>query len=141
MDMQVKLLRVLQEQEFYRVGGTSLKKVNVRIITATNRDLAQFVKEKRFREDLYYRLNVVSLKIPPLRERAEDLPELIELFLQEFSHKYEKPHLSLPHQIYQRFLHYDWPGNIRQLRNMVERYVVLEEADLEQLPITSPPTP
>lgn len=132
LEMQVKLLRVLQEQEFYRVGGTEKKKVDVRIIAATNQNLEQQMKKDLFREDLFYRLNVFSIHIPSLRERPEDIVELIQMFLIEFSSKYQKSIDSLPQEVLSSFLHNDWPGNVRQLRNMIERYVVLyDEASTE----------
>jgi PAS domain S-box-containing protein len=125
LEMQVKLLRVLQEQEFYRVGGTERKRVDVRIIAATNQNLEQQMTKDLFREDLFYRLNVFSIHIPPLRERPEDIVELIQMFLIEFSSKYHKSIESLPQEVLSSFLQNDWPGNVRQLRNMIERYVVL----------------
>jgi PAS domain S-box-containing protein len=125
VEMQVKLLRVLQDQEFYRVGGTQRIVVDVRIIAATNQNLESYIERGLFREDLYYRLHVVSLQIPPLRERSEDILELIQLFLIEFSTKYQKPVPTLPQDVLSSFLHHEWPGNVRQLRNMIERYVIL----------------
>jgi transcriptional regulator with PAS, ATPase and Fis domain len=130
--MQVKLLRVLQEQEIYRVGGTDKREVDVRIIAATNQNLEGYIEKGLFREDLYYRLNVISIQIPPLRERSEDILELIQLFLIEFSTKYQKPIPTLPQDVLSSFLHHEWPGNVRQLRNMIERYVILyDEAGSE----------
>lgn len=129
LDLQVKLLRVLQEQVFYPVGGTSPKRVDVRIIVATNQNLAQLVEEGRFREDLYYRLNVVHLEIPPLRERKTDIPELAYLFLAEHAAAYNKNVADIDPAVMAYFLRYHWPGNIRELRNMVERMVVLSEGD------------
>lgn len=129
LDMQVKLLRVLQEQEIYRVGGMKPRKVNIRIIAATNRDLEQRMKEGLFREDLFYRLNVVSLVIPPLRQRQDDLAELVQLFLQEFAMKYKKRLPTLDPAVLQAFIQYPWPGNIRQLRNTLERLVILAERE------------
>ncbi|WP_419095736.1 sigma-54 interaction domain-containing protein [Caldalkalibacillus horti] len=130
LDMQVKLLRVLQEQEVYRVGATEARKVNVRIIAATNRDLEHRVTEGLFREDLFYRLNVISLVIPSLSQRADDLEELIHIFLQEFAARYKKPVPSIDFSVLQAFKAYSWPGNIRQLRNVLERIVVLTERGL-----------
>ena len=137
LDLQVKLLRVLQEQVFYPVGGTSPKRVDVRIIVATNQDLAQLVEEGRFREDLYYRLNVVSIEMPPLRERKTDIPELAYLFLAGHAAAYSKNVADIDPAVMTCFLRYHWPGNIRQLRNIVERMVVLTEGDtltIETLP-------
>ncbi|GAB6181047.1 sigma 54-interacting transcriptional regulator [Desulfotomaculum defluvii] len=129
LDMQVKLLRVLQDGVFFRVGGSIPIKVDVRIIAATNRLLEDMMSKGTFREDLYYRLNVVSLEIPPLRERREDIPELVYLFLQEFSQLYNKQISKLDPGVMATFLAYSWPGNIRQLKNVVERMVILTEGD------------
>ncbi|CCO07160.1 Sigma54 specific transcriptional regulator, Fis family [Desulforamulus hydrothermalis Lam5 = DSM 18033] len=128
-DMQVKLLRVLQDGVFYRVGGATPVKVDVRIIAATNRSLEEMMANGQFREDLYYRLNVVALEIPPLRERREDIPELVYLFLQEFSQLYQKQINKLEPGVMATFLAYAWPGNIRQLKNVIERMVILTEGD------------
>lgn len=124
LDMQVKLLRVLQERKYYRVGGEKEINIDFRIIAATNRDLQEEMRKGTFREDLYYRLNVVSLLIPPLRERREDIIELTYSFLNDFSINYNKPIRDLPSNIMHELLHYNWPGNIRELRNVVERLVV-----------------
>nr|WP_238457665.1 sigma 54-interacting transcriptional regulator [Desulforamulus ferrireducens] len=129
LDMQVKLLRVLQDGEFLRVGGSTPIRVDVRIIAATNRSLENMMANGTFREDLYYRLNVVSLEIPPLRERREDIPELVYLFLQEFSQLYNKYITKLEPGVMATFLAYSWPGNIRQLKNIIERMVILTEGD------------
>src|SRR5690625_592642 len=123
--MQVKLLRVLQEREFYRVGGTSSVKVDVRIIAATNQDLERMVKKGDFRADLYFRLNIISLEIPPLRERKDDIPELIQHFLQILTDRHNKSSPTLTPESLQVFIEYDWPGNIRELANIIERLVVL----------------
>ncbi|OLS40085.1 sigma-54-dependent Fis family transcriptional regulator [Bacillus sp. MRMR6] len=127
LELQVKMLRVLQEKQYYRVGGTSPIPVDVRIIAATNRDLEKMVEEGRFREDLYYRLNVVSISIPPLRDRIEDLPELVQLFLQEFSLKYKKPVPAIDPEVMVAFMHFPWNGNIRQLKNTIERMMILAD--------------
>ena len=127
LEMQVKLLRVLQENEVYRIGGTTPKRVNVRVIAATNRNLEKMVEEGTFRSDLFYRLNVVSLPIPSLRERIEDIPELVHYFLYELSIKYQKPIPTISTDAMHVFLEYDWPGNIRELRNIVERVMILAE--------------
>ncbi len=137
LELQVKLLRALQERQFYRVGGTEPIHVNTRIIAATNRDLEQMVAEGRFREDLYYRLNVFSLDIPSLRERVQDIPELVQLFLQEYSASHEQPVPRLATEVMQALIDYSWPGNIRQLRNVIERLTILQEEDIilpEHLP-------
>ncbi len=130
VEMQVKLLRVLQEGSFYRVGGSEQVQVNVRVLAATHRDLESMISRRQFREDLYYRLNVVSLEIPPLRERREDVPELVHLFLQEFAQKYEKAITKIEPAVMTAFLDYSWPGNVRELKNAVERLVVLTEGEV-----------
>ncbi len=127
--MQVKLLRVLQEREITRVGGTDTFKVDVRIIAATNRDLPEEIGTGRFREDLFYRLNVVTLLAPPLRERAEDIPILAQHFLIHFAQKNHKRIKGFSPQAMDRFLHYQWPGNVRELMNAIERGVVLSRSD------------
>lgn len=124
LEMQVKLLRVLQERKYYRVGGEKEIDIDFRIIAATNRDLQELMKEGKFREDLYYRLNVVSLHIPPLRERKEDIIELTHYFLNDFSLSYQRPIHEFPPEVIHELLRYDWPGNIRELRNVVERLIV-----------------
>ncbi|MBA4535951.1 sigma 54-interacting transcriptional regulator [Bacillus aquiflavi] len=130
LELQVKLLRVLQEKEFYRVGGTSPIPIDVRIISATNRNLEEMIEEGLFREDLFYRLNVVSIHIPPLRERIEDIPELIQLFLKEFSIKYKKPVPIIDPEVMVTFMHFPWNGNIRQLKNTIERMMILADEDV-----------
>ncbi len=132
MNLQVKLLRVLQEREVMRVGGTRSKKVDFRLIAATNQDLEQMVKQNTFREDLYYRLNVVPVCIPPLRERKEDIVPLIIFFLNKFNKKYGLNKKISP-EVIQNMLKYDWPGNIRELENTVERLVVTSDRNLIQL--------
>jgi PAS domain S-box-containing protein len=135
--LQVKLLRVLQDQVYYPVGGSKPCRVDVRIIVATNRNLAQLVEQGLFREDLYYRMNVVHIRIPPLRERKNDIPELAYLFLAEFSKVYQKKVMDIDPAVMTYFLRYHWPGNIRELRNVVERMVVLSEGGcltVEMLP-------
>lgn len=129
LELQVKLLRVLQEKQFYRVGGTKPIPVDVRIIAATNRDLEKMVSDGAFRQDLYYRLNVVSIPIPPLRERMEDIPELIQLYLKEFSIKYKKPIPNIDPEVMYLFMENSWDGNIRQLRNTIERIMILADED------------
>lgn len=127
--LQVKLLRVLQDKCFYRVGGTEPLQVDTRIIAATNRDLGKMIKTGEFREDLYYRLNVIALEIPALRERTEDVPDLVQAFLQEFTLKYNKPKPTFDPEIMLKFLNYHWPGNIRELRNVIERLAILAEGE------------
>lgn len=123
--LQVKLLRVLQEQEFERVGDTRTIRVDCRVVAATNRDLLSLVEENDFREDLYYRLNVVPVYLPPLRERREDIRELVEHFLEEYAERNKKPALKLTAEALTHLENYDWPGNVRELQNYVERAVVL----------------
>ena len=123
--VQVKLLRVLQEREFQRVGGTSDLKTNVRLIAATNRDLTALMEQNQFRSDLFYRLNVIQLYVPALRERTDDIPELANHFARSFAHKMEKPIAGLTAEALQLCLAYKWPGNIRELENVMERAVTL----------------
>jgi DNA-binding NtrC family response regulator len=125
--VQVKLLRVLQQREFERVGGTQTLKVDVRIVAATHRDLTAEVKAGRFREDLFYRLNVVSLTLPPLRDRKSDIPALTSHFLEKYSDSYGKQVKGLAPGTLQALLAHDWPGNIRELENAIERAVVLAQ--------------
>lgn len=132
-DIQVKLLRFLEEWEFERVGGIKTIKVDVRLITATNSDLARLVEEGRFREDLYYRLNVVSIRVPPLRERKEDIPILVKAFLAELSRENDKNVSSMTPESLDALVAYDWPGNIRELRNVIESLVVLCPGDTIEL--------
>jgi DNA-binding NtrC family response regulator len=122
---QVKLLRVLQEGEFERVGGTIPRKVDVRVIAATNRDLGEAVRNGTYRADLYYRLRVVTITLPPLRERKEDIPLFIETFLREFSREHRKGNMEISRGAVQWLMAYDWPGNIRELKNCLEEMVVL----------------
>jgi len=125
--VQVKLLRVLQEREFERVGGTETVKVNVRVVTASKKDLGEFVKAGRFREDLYYRLNVIAVHLPPLRERKDDIPLLVEHFLKKYAAKSGKKIEEISPDALSRMLEYNWPGNIRELENVMERAVVLNK--------------
>jgi len=136
-ETQAKLLRVIQEREFMRLGGTEQLKVDVRIVAASNVDLLSLVKEGRFREDLYHRLNVIHLRLPPLRERREDIPLLLGHFLEYFCQENTKPlrHFTAPAM--KLLMDYDWPGNVRELENVVERAVVLstqERVDVDLLP-------
>ncbi len=123
--VQAKLLRVLQEQEITRVGARDAVRVDVRIVTATNRDLEAAVKEGRFRDDLYYRLNVIPLRLPPLRERPQDLPALLTHFLGSFSERYGRPAPPIPPEALAALQGYAWPGNVRELRNLCERAVLM----------------
>lgn len=127
LDMQVKMLRLLQENKFYSVGGTKVKEGDFRLIAATNQDLKELVKEGKFREDLYYRINVVSIEVPPLRKRPEDIIELTHYFLNEISIRYNRPIHGVSQEVMQALLQYQWPGNIRELKNVVERLIVFSE--------------
>ncbi|HSO71571.1 MAG TPA: sigma-54 dependent transcriptional regulator, partial [Thermodesulfobacteriota bacterium] len=122
---QAKILRILQEQKFERVGGGKTIMVDVRVIAATNKDLEQEITLGNFREDLYYRLNVIPLEVPPLRERKEDLPELIEEFLKEYALKTGTDKKNLDPRSYELMREYDWPGNVRELKNLIERVVIM----------------
>jgi two-component system NtrC family response regulator len=140
--LQVKLLRVLQEREFERVGSSRPIKVDVRLLAATHRDLEALVREGRFRDDLYYRINVVTIQLPPLRERREDLPLLIDHFLRAFADKNGKHIRGLTREAREALLRYDYPGNVRELENLIERAVVLTRDDvvgLADLPLTLDP--
>jgi len=124
--VQVKLLRILQEETFERLGSNKTVKVDVRIITATNKDLAAMVKQGQFREDLYWRLNVISLQLPSLKERREDIPNLVQHFINRFSRKNGKEMKGLESKAMEILLGYEWPGNVRELENVIERSVVLD---------------
>jgi DNA-binding NtrC family response regulator len=124
-EIQTKFLRFIQEREFERVGGTKPIHVDVRIVAATNRDLDAAVKEGRFREDLYYRLNVIPINLPPLRERKEDVPELARFFMRRFTRETKKGFTEIAKEAENRLVVYDWPGNVRELANVIERAVVL----------------
>jgi transcriptional regulator with GAF, ATPase, and Fis domain len=123
--MQPKLLRVLQDGEFEPVGNDTTRRVNVRIIAATNRDLKSLVRAGRFREDLYYRLSVFPIEVPPLRDRKDDIPILVQHFLDQYGEESRKPDLILSPEAMDRLLAYNWPGNVRELENVIERAVVL----------------
>jgi len=125
--LQVKLLRLLQEKRFERLGGTKTLECDVRIVAATNKDLEQEVKEGRFREDLFYRLNVIPVRVPPLRARTSDIPLLVHHFLENFSKTKKKPVKSLSPETMEALLTYHWPGNVRELENLMERLVILTE--------------
>ena len=130
MNLQASLLRVLQDHEFHRVGGTRMVKVNIRVIAATNKDLKQAVAAGKFREDLYFRLNVVTLTLPPLRERPDDIPALAEFFLKRFAAETKKPGLLLAPAALKALVGYGWPGNVRELQNVLERAAVLSEGKM-----------
>jgi formate hydrogenlyase transcriptional activator len=125
LELQPKLLRVLQEQEFERLGGNRTTRVDVRVVAATNSDLTQLVTEKKFRSDLYYRLNVFPIQIPPLRERPEDVPLLVRYFVQKFSRRQNKTVEYVPVPVMEAMVNYSWPGNVRELENLIERAVLL----------------
>jgi DNA-binding NtrC family response regulator len=126
---QVKVLRVLEEKEYFRVGSVEKKKADVRIIAATNKDLESEVKKENFRDDLYFRLNVVKLPIPPLRERREDILPLFRFFMDRFNEQFKKGFVQISEEAGKRILTYPWLGNIRELRNAVERIILLERGD------------
>jgi two-component system response regulator PilR (NtrC family) len=136
--MQVKLLRVLQERRFRRVGGLEELQADIRVIAATNQDLTRLVSEGRFREDLYYRINVIPIVLPPLRERREDVPLLAEHFLAKYSEQMGKNIAAISRPAMELLEHHDWPGNIRELENVIERAVALE-ATPAVLPDSLPP--
>ncbi|RII30721.1 MAG: sigma-54-dependent Fis family transcriptional regulator [Geobacter sp.] len=136
--MQMRLLRVLQEQEFERVGDSSPIKVDVRVIAATNQNLAEKVKLGTFRHDLYYRLNVVRLIVPPLRERSDDIPLLTEHFLEKFSRKFKKPLSAVSNEVMKLFMRHNWPGNVRELEHIIEHAAILSRSDIvsvQELPL------
>ncbi len=127
--LQAKMLQVLQDGIFTRLGGHEEIRVDVQVVSATNRPLIEMVAQNQFREDLYFRLNVVNIQIPPLRERREEIAELVRTFLRRYSIQYEKPHLEASPQLLQAFDRYSFPGNVRELENMIKRLVVLESED------------
>ena len=131
--LQVKLLRVLQEREIRPVGADRMVKVDVRVVAATNRDLAAEVEAARFREDLYYRLQVIPVLLPPLRERRSDIPVLVQHFLDKYNAKHESRRCTIADDAMVHLWEYDWPGNVRELENLVERLVVLSEDGLVQV--------
>jgi formate hydrogenlyase transcriptional activator len=135
MELQPKLLRALQEQEFERLGSCQTIHVDVRVVAATHQNLVQMVNERRFRADLYYRLNVFPITLPPLRERVEDLPALIRHFAHEFADRMNKPIEEIPEQVMEVLRHHDWPGNIRELQNFIERAVVMTEGRVLRPPL------
>ncbi|MEJ2031743.1 MAG: sigma 54-interacting transcriptional regulator, partial [Deltaproteobacteria bacterium] len=133
LHLQAKLLRVLQEEEVDRLGGRAPIRIDVHVLATTNRDLAEMVKEGSFRQDLFYRLNVIPLRLPPLRERKEDIPLLAEFFIDRYSRRYGKPHKSLSREVQRFFLASDWPGNVREMENLIERAVLLAKGDALEL--------
>ena len=141
IELQPKLLRALQEQEFERLGCGRTIRVDVRVVAATNQDLAQLVSERRFRADLFYRINVIPIFLPPLRERPDDIPELVEHFVRKYTARLNKHIDAIPEEVMEFLKFHDWPGNIRELQNFVERAVVMSPgsvlrpmlADLKQI--------
>ena len=125
LEFQAKLLRAIQEGEIERVGGAKPIKTDFRLVVATNADLDKAVKEGRFREDLFYRINVIPIKLPPLRERLEDLPELVELFLTRYNGRFRKSIKGVSDSALKTLTDYQWPGNVRELENLIERLVAV----------------
>jgi formate hydrogenlyase transcriptional activator len=135
LELQVKLLRVLQEREFERLGGTQTQRVNIRLVAATNRNLAQLVSEREFRGDLYFRLNVFPITIPPLRDRTEDIPLLAGRFLKEYSRRMDKRIDTIPDSTMERLKQHPWPGNVRELQNFIERAAILTTGSTLNAPL------
>ena len=125
LDMQAKLLRVIQHSEFERLGSSRTIKVDVRIVATTNRNLEEEIADGRFRKDLYYRLNVFPITVPPLRQRTEDIPLLVQAFVQRYARKVGKQITSIPKETMKALLDYPWPGNVRELESIIERAVIL----------------
>jgi formate hydrogenlyase transcriptional activator len=136
LELQPKLLRVLQEQEFERLGSNRTQTVDVRVVAATNRDLARLVADREFRSDLFYRLNVFPIQIPPLRERREDVPLLVRYFVQNFSRRLNKTVQYVPADAMDALVNYAWPGNIRELENLIERAVLLSPGKELRVPLS-----
>jgi formate hydrogenlyase transcriptional activator len=147
VELQAKLLRVLQEQEFERLGNARTHKVDVRLIAATHRDLPEMVKQSAFREDLYYRLNVFPIVVPALRQRAEDIPKLVQHFTEIYARRMNKRIDEIPSETMGALMRYAWPGNVRELQNFIERAVILSPhsvlraptSELESFPVRSEP--
>jgi len=135
LELQSKLLRVLQEQEFERLGGTKTIRVDVRVVAATNRDLAEMMAGGRFRSDLYYRLNVFPVTLPPLRERTDDIPRLVRHFTQGFARRMGRRIETIPSSVMDALVRYPWPGNVRELQNVIERAVILSKGPTLQVPV------
>jgi formate hydrogenlyase transcriptional activator len=133
-EMQPKLLRVLQEREFERLGSTKTVTVDVRLVAATNRDLQQMVDDGTFRRDLFYRLNVFPVEVPPLRERREDIPALVRFFVQKFASRMKRQITSIPTSAMNALQEWEWPGNIRELENVIERAVIITTGAVLQVP-------
>ena len=139
--LQPKLLRVLQEQEFERLGSTHTHRVDVRLVAATNRDLAEMVRRSEFRVDLYYRFNVFPIQLPPLRERREDIPALVTHYVERFARRVGKRVELVPPATMSAFVSYDWPGNIRELENLIERAVIMSDGGVLPNPLPAPGVP
>jgi len=137
LELQSKLLRVLQEGEFERLGSTQTQRVNVRLVAAINRDLADMVSKKQFRSDLYYRINVFPIAVPPLRDRLEDIPLLVEHFVKTFSERMGKQIHEVPAEVMEALVSHSWPGNIRELQNFIERSVILSSGNVLYTPLAS----
>ena len=135
LELQPKLLRVLQEREFERLGSSRTLRTDARLIAATNRDLGDMVAEQTFRPDLYYRINVFPVRIPPLRERPEDIPLLVRHFAQQFSRRNNRVIDTIPSELMETLVHYHWPGNIRELQNVIERGVIVSRGSVLKVPI------
>ena len=135
LELQPKLLRVLQEQEFEKLGSTRTIQVDVRIVAATNRDLLSMVQERRFRADLFYRLHVFPISLPPLRERMDDIPDLVRHFTDKFAERMNKEIHTIPDHVMEALMRYSWPGNIRELQNFIERAVILSPAGVLCAPL------
>jgi formate hydrogenlyase transcriptional activator len=135
LELQPKLLRVLQEQEFERLGGTRTTKINVRLVAATNRDLVQMVADREFRSDLFYRLNVFPIQVPPLRQRREDIAMLVRYFAQKYARQMKRTVDSISSETMTALTHYHWPGNIRELENLIERAVILSRGPILEVPL------
>jgi len=136
LELQPKLLRALQEQEFERLGSSQTICVDVRVVAATNQDLAQLVAQKQFRADLYYRLNVIPICLPPLRERVQDIPLLVQHFVHRLSERFNRPIDLIPDEVMEVLKAHSWPGNIRELQNFIERAVVFSPESVLRLPLT-----
>jgi two-component system response regulator AtoC len=143
--LQAKLLHVLQDREFTKLGSNRPVSIDVRVIAATNRDLGAMLRAGQFREDLYYRLQVIEIRVPPLRQRREEIPALLEFFLRRFSERYGRPILRPSASVQKALADYAWPGNVRELENTIKRFIILRDealllADLRREPLTDPAT-
>ena len=135
LELQPKLLRVLQEREFERLGSMRTVKVDIRLVTATNRDLGQMIANREFREDLFYRLNVFPITLPPLRERHEDIPQLVRYFTQKYARRMNRRIETIPSEAMEALTHWNWPGNVRELENFIERAVILTRGSALHVPL------